>query len=75
MDDISNSQLEFGIFCVENIALKLGIRGDKVYKLLTEASDILDTYIMEYYETLHTQSKEYIVNDIIEYMQSAEVLK
>ena len=37
--------------------------------MLTEKSDILFGYIIPEYEILHTQSKDYIVNDIISLMQ------
>ena len=55
-------ELEFVIFCIE-----------QVYKVLTEKSDILKGYIVPEYEILHTQSKEYIVNDIIELMKEKGV--
>ena len=41
--------------------------------ILTEKSDILKGYIVPEYEILHTQSKEYIVNDIIELMKEKGV--
>ena len=67
---IENSdQLEFAIFCIENIGIKLGISGDNVYKLLTEKSNILNSYIVPEYEILHTQGKDYIVDDIIRVMK------
>lgn len=61
-------ELEFAIFCIENIAAKLGVSAEKVYDALTEKSDILNDYIIPEYEILHTQGKEYIVDDIIEVM-------
>jgi len=54
-------ELEFAIFCIENIAAKLGVSAEKVYDALTEKSDILNDYIIPEYEILHTQGKEYIV--------------
>lgn len=74
-DEISKRQLEFAVFSIENVADKLGITGNKVYQLLTNNSNILDNYIIPCYESLHTQSKEYIVNDIIEYMKDTGVIK
>ena len=62
-------ELEFAIFCIENIAAKLGVSAEKVYDALTEKSDILNDYIIPEYEILHTQGKEYIVDDIIEVMK------
>lgn len=73
--DMNERQIEFSVFCIENIALKLGITGEAVYRLLTKDNDILDEYIIPNYEILHTQSKEYIVNDIVEYMKECGVLK
>lgn len=57
-------ELEFAIFCIENIAAKLGVSAEKVYDALTEKSDILNDYIIPEYEILHTQGKEYIVDEI-----------
>lgn len=68
-------ELEFAIFCIENIASILGKDAREVYKLLTKDSNILSAYIIPGYETLHTQSKEYIVNDIIEYMRESGVIE
>ena len=67
-------ELEFEIFCIENIASKLGVSSEKVYDALTEKSDILNDYIIPEYEILHTQGKEYIVDDIIEVMKERGVL-
>ena len=67
-------ELEFAIFCIENIAAKLGVSAEKVYDALTEKSDILNDYIIPEYEILHTQGKEYIVDDIIEVMKESGVL-
>lgn len=71
---IKNSEeLEFAVFCIENIALSLNADAEQVYKAMTEKSDILKDYIVPEYEVLHTQSKEYIVNDIVELMEEKGV--
>lgn len=73
-DTIKNSQeLEFVVFCIENVAAKLGVKADRVYKAFTEESDILNGYIVPEYEILHTQSKEYIVNDLLNVMKERSV--
>jgi len=54
----------FAVFCIEALADDLGTTGDKVYKLLTENSDVLDGYIIPCYDALHTQGKAYIVEDL-----------
>ena len=68
-----SEQLEFAIFCIESVAAKLKVNAAKVYVALTEQADILKTHIISEYEVLHTQSKEYIVEDIIDVMQKKGV--
>ena len=70
-----SKELEFAIFCIENVADFLGRDAREVYKLLTEESNILNSYIVPEYEMLHTQSKEYIVNDIVELMKESGVIE
>lgn len=71
---ISNSrELEFAVFCIENIAAHLGVEAERVYFALAEKSNILNNYIVPEYEALHTQSKEYIVNDILDVMKEQGV--
>ena len=70
---LNSRELEFAIFCIENVASKLNIEAQKVYLALTEQSDILKEYIIPEYEVLHTQSKEYIVEDIIDVIKERGV--
>ena len=44
-----------------------------VNSMLTEQTNILNKYIIPEYEILHTQSKDYIINDIIEVMKERGV--
>ncbi|MCL2405465.1 MAG: DUF3791 domain-containing protein [Defluviitaleaceae bacterium] len=44
------------------------MNGATVYQKLKYNSNILDEYIVNCYEALHTQGKEWIEQDIIEYM-------
>jgi len=72
--EMGKKELGFAVFCVENIAEYLGISGADAYVLLTDGGNILDNYIIQYYDTLHTQGREYITNDIIECMKKEGVL-
>ena len=72
-EKFDNKELEFAIFCIENVADKLNIDATKVYLMLTEQTNILNEYIIPEYEILHTQSKDYIINDIIEVMKERGV--
>ena len=71
---MNSNELLFPVFCIENVAERLGLNGEEIYRLLTEKSDILDNYIIPCYDALHTQGKEYIVNDIVEYMQEKRLV-
>lgn len=40
-EKIKNSdELEFAVFCIENVAAKLGVNAELVYQAFTEKSDI-----------------------------------
>jgi hypothetical protein len=66
-------ELEFAVFCIENTARRLGVDASLVYQAFTKKSKILNGYIVPEYEMLHTQSKEYIVGDILELMKERGV--
>ena len=72
-DNKDSRELEFAIFCIENVAVKLGVNAERVYQAFTEKSDILNGYIVPEYEVLHTQSREYIVDDLLEVMKERGV--
>ena len=42
----NSSELEFAVFCIENVAAKLGVNAERVYQAFTEQSDILNGYIV-----------------------------
>ena len=69
----NSSELEFTVFCIENVAAKLGVDAERVYQAFTEQSDILNGYIVPEYEVLHTQSREYIVDDLLDVMKERGV--
>ncbi len=70
---MDEGKLEFTIFCIESLSESLGMDAKKVYKLIKDA-DVLDSYIIPCYEPLHSQSKHYIVEDLIEVLKERGVL-
>lgn len=71
---IKNSgELEFAVFCIENVAAKLGVNAERVYQAFSDKSDILYGYIVPEYEVLHTQSREYIIDDLLDMMKERGV--
>lgn len=66
-------ELEFAVFCIENVAKKLSVDGSVVYDMMAVQTDILQHYIIPCYDVLHTQGKEYIVNDLIDMLKAKGV--
>ena len=71
-NNLNSTELEFVVFCIENLAKELDVNAETVYRVLKK-SNIIEEYIVPEYEILHTQSKEYIVNDIINVMRERDV--
>ena len=61
-------ELEFAVFCIENLAFRLQTDAEQIYTALAESSSFLYDYIVAHYEVLHTQDKQYIITDILEAM-------
>ena len=51
---------------IYSLANKWKVSPTQVYKILN-TTGILDNYIIPYYDVLHTQGKEYLVEDITDY--------
>ncbi len=66
-------KIEFAVFCIENVAMRLNKDASEVYRALNDKSHILTAYIIPNYEVLHTQGKEYIVDDVLEVMREEGV--
>lgn len=69
----TSNELEFVVFCVENVAQRLGVDAEAAYAALVDKSNILNDYIIPEYEALHTQSKDIIVDDILDVMRERGV--
>ena len=70
---MTGRELEFAVYCIENVATALGKGSGDVYRALAGEGGILRQYIVPSYDVLHTQGKDYIVNDIIEVMSERGV--
>lgn len=69
---MDRNQLEFVLFCVESLAEDLQKDTREVYDLLKN-NGILYEYIVPSYDVLHTQGRDYIVEDILMAMQKKGV--
>ena len=70
---MDEKRLEFAIFCIESLAEKLEMNPAKAYEIV-KSTNILDDYIIACYEPLHSQSKGYIVEDLIEVLKERGAL-
>lgn len=71
----TRDELEFVIFCIENLALRRGKNASDIYAALNnDSNNMLQKYIVPGYEFLHTQDKEYILDDIEDAIQSQGVI-
>ena len=68
-----DKNIEFAVFCIESVAQRLHADAADVYAALADRSDILHSYILPCYEVLHSQGKDYIVDDILDVMKEKGV--
>ena len=61
--------MEFAVSAIENAAAKAGVTGDVVYKALS-AEDGIRNFLLPSYDALHTQSIEYIADEVLEYLKA-----
>ena len=71
---MSKPVLDFAFFCIKGVAERLRLPGNVVYDLLTRKSRILNDYIVSSYDVLHTQSRQYVVDDIIFFMKEEGII-
>lgn len=71
--DITDDELYFVVYCVTALSCNLNISASEVYELITKKTKILDEYIIKYYDILHTQSEDYIVQEIIKLLKDKGV--
>lgn len=70
---MSFEQLDFATYCIGAVASRLGMSQRDAFNALKE-SGILDGYIVPAYDSLHTFSRDYIVNDFVELMRERGVV-
>ena len=64
-------KLAFAAQCVEGTARKLGVPYIEVYERMRKV-DLINKFILPHYDTLHTESKEYLIEDVIECLTNWE---
>lgn len=70
---MNSDNIDFVTYCIGNLFRRLGLNARDVYQRL-KTSGILTGYIIPSYDVLHTFSKEYLMEDLIDFMKEKGVL-
>ncbi len=62
------------IMAIEGASARMNLSGSEVYKMLKK-HNLVHNYLLEYYEELHTQSKEWLADSIVETLNNWETTK
>ncbi|WP_462349398.1 DUF3791 domain-containing protein [Holdemanella biformis] len=65
---LEKKELTFVIFILHALGQHWNMKTPEVYEILN-TTGILDDYIIKCYDVLHTLGKEYLVEDIIEFVR------
>ena len=68
---VDGKVMEFVIFAIESAAQKLGIPAPTLYNRL-EKLNLIRQYLISGYDMLHTQSREYIADTLVEVLENWE---
>ena len=60
--------------CVESVAERLGCKATEVHRRM-ERVGLIHDYIIPYYDTIHTESRENVTSDILETLEFWEKKK
>ena len=70
---MNSDNIDFVTYCIGNLSSRLGLNARDVYQRL-KTSGILTDYIIPSYDVLHTFSKEYLMEDLVDFMKEKGVL-
>jgi hypothetical protein len=66
--------LSFAASCIEGVARRLGIGYHEAYARLKNI-DLIDKYIIEYYDVLHLESRTHLIDNVVECLNNWEADK
>ena len=64
-------RVHFAVMAIESAARNLGVSGRELHDRL-KAQDLIHTRLIGRYEMLHTQSREWVADDIVETLKNWE---
>lgn len=68
MRNCSSKELQFAIFLIHQLSKAWSLSTTRVYEILND-TNILDEYILENYDCLHTLGVNYLIEDISEFVR------
>lgn len=71
---MNKDTIDFVTYCIGNLSRRLGLTAQEVYQRL-KTSGILSEYIVPSYDVLHTFGKEYLMEDLTDFMREKGVLE
>lgn len=71
--DLTKDQVVMGFVasCVEDVAIRLDVTPREMYQRM-DALGMIDEYLIPFYETLHTESRENLTTSLIESLKRWE---
>ncbi len=69
---MNQDSFSFAVYMIHACADRWNVSPSRVYMALKK-SGCLEYYLVPHYDILHTQSTDYVVEDITEYLQKHEV--
>lgn len=71
IDGAMGRHIHFAVMAIESAARKLGISGREMHDRL-KAQNLIHNRLIGRYELLHTQSREWVADDIVETLRNWE---
>lgn len=71
IETLDEQKTRFAVIAIEAVAKKLGVSPTEVSNRLDKYG-LIENRLFKYYDTLHTQSQEYVADDIIETLKNYE---
>jgi hypothetical protein len=68
MTQCTKKEIDFGIFILHRLSEKWDKSVPEIYRILTE-TNILDGYVLNCYDALHTLGEQYLVDDITDFVR------
>lgn len=64
-------KLSFAAFCIEGTARRLNKPYKEVFERMRKV-DMIEKYILPHYDVLHTESREHVIDDMVECLNTWE---